>query len=1312
MSLYINRPDEALASSDRNQIKARFDARDWFDELRKIGPNIPWYITYQPRCYFYPTLKTDRVLTASTVCEDEWRTFVLDICNGNHAAVEVNHIPDHQPTILTAALIHDRTARTRELSGLRLDNEILRGQIAFLRNETTTTPRLMLNWPTLFALVFLGFSLFWHTANGLTTTSTTASVNPIGMLELNKWLDDFISKAKDTIHTHHTTVVNTVVSSPSWLLARAIVPYLWHVVAIILSVISVYKAQHKALSVLYVAAATMSGADWIFLASASLQTAVSAAIQVLCVVISHVDPLGSICVSTLAMFITFLVSMCFNSTEFIQHSRAASANTIILVTSLVLRTLKLPSMPLALGLAFVRAYTLLTTTAGATVEIRSEDGKVVTKENLKPGLLFRFKQRLRKFAQLRSTMPPLVRVNPTAVLRIETPDGIGTGFFCANYIVTAGHVVGQHKVVSACVGNAKYQAPVVRHVDNKDIALLKIPQPLQSYPRLKIASKIETEWLCVYSPDGEGAIVSSVTPGNQVDECLDYATPTRDGMSGAPVVNVDGRVMGVHLTNTGFTGGAQIITQADVTDPPKSTPTEDKLRAELEDLKKQLATFTQSSTHEDIIGLIREAMAREMKILRAELNKELASITQDQQDDFSQTKKGKTKRGRGRIKLRLAGAKKRRQRGPVFTEQEYQELLDQGLSPDEIRDMVDQLYEDEVAGFPEWEEMSDGYDPDEDWEFESDSDFGQKKIVVKSFKQYLERDYDPKDVENMLNSLTAADVNAIGPLYPMVARCKAKPLCSALLCLVDRHAVLNGLSPPTMGLPYNQRRVPKKREAGPEPTGPEIHKLDAWEALRLPPRRRLVPDNYPVVCNLPIDRPIFDTKLADDPLLGLLPPCDPDLPFGPAVWGPEAYTKSFEKFWYAEPSEFWKLYPEECAFADKQWRIHYNFLEDSRVIHITSTDKNMESTPGYPKCEVYESERDYLEDNGWGPYIKEFKRVDAGEKPKVLWYCFLKKEQLKKEKIKDGDIRQIVCPDAIYSRVGAALEQHQNNLMKKHTEDSSGQCGWTPFFGGFERRMRKLDHGHIIEFDWTRFDGTIPRALLKHIKDLRWEKMNKTHRERYKHVHDWYVENLLTRYVLMPSGEVTIQRRGNPSGQISTTPDNCMVNYWLQAFEFAYLNKGKDINNLWKEYETIVYGDDRLTSTPCIPDNYVERVVEMYKTVFGMWVKPEKVKVMDTIKGASFCGFTVGENYQPIPSNPDKLWASLVTPCQKLPNELALYGKLLSFRILMHNSEEHPFKEYIEKCLAALENGRTLPKITDEQLDRLWRGGPKTASNG
>ncbi|UMO75801.1 MAG: ORF1ab [Xinjiang mamastrovirus 6] len=1312
MSLYLNRADEALAQHDSVQLKARFDARNWFDDLRRIGPNKPWYITYQPRMLFFPTTKPDRILTASTVSEGEWRTFYLDVCCGVYTAVEVNHIDDHQPTILAAALIEDRAEKNRTISSLRLDNEILRGQLAMLRQEQQSTPRLSLSWSTLFALVFLGFSLFWHSANAMTTTSTTYSRDPMGILKLNAWLEDFVKEAKKVIHTHHYTVVNTMKTSPSWIVASAIVPYLWQVVAVALGVITVYKSERKLLSLLFLAAASFSGGDWVFLASASMQTPISAIIQILCVLISHIDPIGAICISALSMFIIFMASMCANNTIFVQQSRAASVNTVVLIFSIVLRTLKLPALPIAIGLAIIRAYSILVTPSAATIEVRSDDGKVLSKEPVKPGLLFRFKQRLRRFAQVRTSMPPLVRVNPTAVVRVETPDGVGTGFFCANHIVTAGHVLGPHKVAFICVGNSKYQAALTRHVEGKDIALLKIPQQLQNYPRLKIATKIETDWLCVYSPEENGAIIQSVVPGNQCDDCLDYATPTRDGMSGAPVVNPDGRVMAVHLTNTGFTGGAQILTQADVTDPPKSTPAEDKLRAELEDLKKQLATFTQSSTQADIVGLIREAMAREMKVLRSELNKELTNLTQAQQDDFSQTKKGKTKRGRGRIKLRLAGAKKRRQRGPVFTEQEYQELLDQGLSPDDIRDMVDQLYEEEAAGFPEWEEMSDGYDPDEDWEFESDSDFGQKKIVVKSFKQYLERSYNPKDVQSMLDSLTPADIEAIGPLFPLTIKCSNPGLCSALLCCIDRYAALNGLSPPTQGLTYTQRRVPKNRETGPEPAGPEIHQLDAWESLRLPPRRRLVPEEYPVVCNLPINRPIFDTKLADDPLLGLLPPCDPDLPFGPAVWGPEAYTKSFEKFTYAKPSKFWELYPEECAFADKQWRKHYNFLEDSRVMHITSTDKNMDSTPGYPKCEEYESERDYLEDNGWGPYIREFKRIDSGEKPRVLWYCFLKKEILKKEKIKDGDIRQIICPDAIYSRIGAALEQHQNSLMKKHTEDSSGQCGWTPFRGGFERTVKRLDRNYVIEFDWTRFDGTIPRALFKHIKDLRWEKMNKTHRERYRHIHEWYVENLLTRYVLMPSGEVTIQRRGNPSGQISTTMDNNCVNYWLQAFEFAYLNKGKDIETLWKDYDTIVYGDDRLSTTPCLPDDYVPRVVQMYKEVFGMWVKPEKVKVTKTVKGASFCGFTVGDNYQPIPSNPDKLWASLVTPCQKLPDITALCGKLLSYKILLHNMEEHPFKEYVEKCLAALEDGQTMPRLTDEQLDRLWRGGPKTSSNG
>lgn len=475
-----------------------------------------------------------------------------------------------------------------------------------------------------------------------------------------------------------------------------------------------------------------------------------------------------------------------------------------------------------------------------------------------------------------------------------------------------------------------------------------------------------------------------------------------------------------------------------------------------------------------------------------------------------------------------------------------------------------------------------------------------------------------------------------------------------------------------------------------------------------------MPDNYPVLCSLPVNRPVIDNKIPDEHLLGALPqPETNDFDeYGPTTWGADAYAKSFEKFYYAEPSDFENLYPEETRFADIAWMRHFNYLADTRVIHMTATTKNLDSTPAYPKMCDYSTEREYIEDYGWAPYIREFSRIDRGAKPRVLWYLFMKKEVIKQSKIDDGDIRQILCSDPIYARIGACLEQHQNALMKQETETSSGQCGWSPFAGGFQQRIRRLERegNKYIEIDWTRFDGTIPPRLFKRIKMLRWRLINKTQRERYKHVHKWYVREMMDRMVLLPSGEVTRQKRGNPSGQISTTMDNNMVNYWLQAFEFAYLN-GCDWDK-WRHYDTIVYGDDRLTSTPVIPENYVEKVCKMYKDIFGMWVKPEKVKVSDKLEGLSFCGFTIGKDYVPKPSAPYKLMAGLLKPSKKLPDAEALHGKLLSYQILTHyEDDEHPFKVYINKCLAVISElfDTNLPKrFTEEQLDVLWRGGPKS----
>lgn len=168
------------------------------------------------------------------------------------------------------------------------------------------------------------------------------------------------------------------------------------------------------------------------------------------------------------------------------------------------------------------------------------------------------------------------------------------------------------------------------------------------------------------------------------------------------------------------------------------------------------------------------------------------------------------------------------------------------------------------------------------------------------------------------------------------------------------------------------------------------------------------------------------------------------------------------------------------------------------------------------------------------------------------------------------------------------------------------------------------------------------------------------------------------------------------------------------------MHPDKDISQLmhdWERVDSLIYGDDRLSTYPELPGDYVDRVVDMYATVFGMWVKPEKVKISNSIIGLTFCGFTVTESngvYVPVPTETEKLMAGLVRPTKRLPDILSLYGKLLCYRILSHNlPDDHKFKNYI---LVALEvvarhirasGGEEPYYITDGMLDRLWRGGPK-----
>nr|WDD45039.1 ORF1a [Bovine astrovirus] len=777
--MYLNKVDETINAGIHAN---RAQATEYHTILNAIKPGRPWDIR-----------RYEGKLTASTVIEGEWVTY--ELYNGLVMPLD-DPTPPNPRVALVAALLDDRDELKRQSADKDLQFSLLRHE--YERVRPTPPPKFTLPWYIIFLLCLLGFSLVLPTAHAQPHIDTYG--------HLYDGMQRGVAKVvAEMVPIFRNSVISTVYKC---------LPHAWHAAVVLIAILTAFKSDRRILSLTWLILANVSSGTWLYMIVAPYQTLASVVFHTGVVALSYVDMGVAIVLATAAPLVMGVGAAFFNDVVYVQNLRAAFFNCILFFVCLIANILSFDTLPLALVGSALRAYYLVrSTTSATTVEIKDGTGKTLVKEQAQPGLLFRFVQRARNMfpQRVRHVQAPLVRVNPNAVCRVETPEGVGTAFFCANYIVTAAHVMGRHTVATIVMGPQRVQATLARIVPDKDVALLKIPPQFQNVPRLKIAKNKDVTWVCVYTPGDGGSIVQSVVPGNIIEGNVDYAIQTVDGMSGGPIVNPDGHVIGVHQTNTGFTGGGEVLTHEDVIDPPKDDE-KARLKAELEELRKQLKQCS-GPNEANVVALVREAMGREMQILRAELDAALVK--------FNQTKKGKTKKRRAVLRGAKPG---RRQRGPLFTEEEYQAMLDEGLTREDIKRIVDEIYLKEEAGFPEWEPMDDDYDPNEDWVFESDTPYGQKTTVIPSFRQYCRRDYDPADVDDMVRQLSAADLEALGPMVKVIINTsKNKNPLGPIMCMTDRYAAYNGLPPITDGLPYKQRSKPKNSKGGdkqrpPKPT--------------------------------------------------------------------------------------------------------------------------------------------------------------------------------------------------------------------------------------------------------------------------------------------------------------------------------------------------------------------------------------------------------------------------------------------------------------------------------------------------------------
>lgn len=706
--MYVNLVDRAC---DSGNYRARMDLEpEAFVQLDRMSRvSIPWHFSAPLRHIIYPgPISQLRVISASTVLDGEWCSFVWDDVSRGWSRVPPS--PDNQTIVLVAQALVRKDTLERENNALKVENSDLKVRLMCLNGELARAntckplPR-RLRW---YHWLLLGVLFFVLISPSFAQPDYSEPTIPSDMWV--HWLSSLYG------------FVNAEVPQV-WMWLQ----YGWEVLALVVAGVSIYKASNPVSTICYMVVATLSHLKFGLLAILPFHTHTSMWVSVVVGLLYTAMPVQAVCLAWVQFMVVVVAATALDDAYFVTYLRAHFIIPAVYTLGYGFAALGVNPAYTGLVVVLLRLVRVLQATTAPYMEVKGVDGKTITKIPAGPGVFGNFFQR---FKQLRTRMAPMVRVQPLALCRVRVPGSKGTGFFCGNYIVTAGHVVGSETAVEVVWAGHTYQTEVVRHVEGKDIALLKIPSQCVAVPRYKVAKEPVYDWVCVLAPDGNGAYITSVTNGFGHGDTISYTTPTRDGMSGAPVVDQNGHVVGVHQTNTGYTGGAQVLVLSDIEIPSKQQVEVNELKAEIERLRKLLpseeepvvaAEMEQCMDDQDIVRLVRAAVGREFTVLRDELA-------------YGQAK-GKTKHGRGqRHNPRVfnrplkVGKKKRR----VFTEQEYKELLEAGLDAEKIREIVDIVLAREVeeAGYPEWS------DPDEQEDEELDDEW---------FGRFDEKDVDPQE---------------------------------------------------------------------------------------------------------------------------------------------------------------------------------------------------------------------------------------------------------------------------------------------------------------------------------------------------------------------------------------------------------------------------------------------------------------------------------------------------------------------------------------------------------------------------------------
>nr|WPR17463.1 MAG: NSP1a protein [Avian astrovirus 5] len=299
---------------------------------------------------------------------------------------------------------------------------------------------------------------------------------------------------------------------------------------------------------------------------------------------------------------------------------------------------------------------------------------------------------------VRGVIPPIPD-KTNSVVKIESSVGTGLGFRFMNNILTLGHVVGQDTLVRVTWNKRTVLCRVEKQVDLWESAdrlvYIKLAPEFMDLKPLRLTKEPKSDYmsLAVENQNGEYETYSGWVIVDGV--WLSNSFETRPGNSGAPYVDRNGRLVGIHMGTQGIM--AQGYCLYDQLKPCPQQPTDLKMdpvqhqieptRNDLDDLAEKLLSRLIEGTkisHAQITsGLeeINQKLTEEINFLKDRV--ETLEKTLHQKTQLEDQKKKKKDSGKA-LFMKLA---------KVLTEEQYKEMLESGWSKEEIEDAVQTLRE-------------------------------------------------------------------------------------------------------------------------------------------------------------------------------------------------------------------------------------------------------------------------------------------------------------------------------------------------------------------------------------------------------------------------------------------------------------------------------------------------------------------------------------------------------------------------------------------------------------------------------------------